>query len=207
MKSRPRKRLTLEQRRSRILAAATRIFAHRGYDGASMSGIATAAGITKPVLYDHFASKDELFETLLRSIRDGLLAKGRTIGQSSAGDDVKFRSAIDAFFAFVEAQPDAAKILLIVPQGNPVILKLSRQVQQGATAAISQLLKSYLPAGESWQYEAAGEFLKEGLHALAKWWLNHPGPSRDDIVHIVMKACWTGFQGAQENKFGEEADK
>jgi AcrR family transcriptional regulator len=207
MKSRPRKRLTLEQRRSRILAAATRIFAHKGYDGASMSGIATAAGITKPVLYDHFASKDELFETLLRSIRDGLLAKGRTIGQSSAGDDVKFRSAIDAFFAFVEAQPDAAKILLIVPQGNPVILKLSRQVQQGATAAISQLLKSYLPAGESWQYEAAGEFLKEGLHALAKWWLNHPGPSRDDIVHIVMKACWTGFRGAQENKFGEEADK
>lgn len=206
MKSRPRKRLTLEQRRSRILAAATRIFAHKGYDGASMSGIATAAGITKPVLYDHFASKDALFETLLRSIRDGLLAKGRAIGQSSAGDDVKFRSAVDAFFAFVEAQPDAAKILLIVPQGNPVTVKLSRDVQQGATAAISQLLKSYLPAGGSWQYEAAGEFLKEGLHALAKWWLSHPGPSRDDIVDIVMKACWTGFQGINDRS-GGEADR
>src|SRR5690348_14244025 len=107
MKSRPRKRLTLEQRRGRILAAATRVFARKGYDGASMSDIAEAAGVTKPVLYDHFASKDALFETLLRSIRDGLLAKGREIGQSSAGDDIRFRSAVDAFFTFVETEPDA----------------------------------------------------------------------------------------------------
>lgn len=76
-------------------------------------------------------------------------------------------------------------------------------MQQGATAAISQLLKSYLPAGERWQYEAAGEFLKEGLQALAKWWLCHPGLSRDDVVEIVMKACWTGFQRGK----GDEIDK
>jgi AcrR family transcriptional regulator len=194
MKSRPRKRLTLDQRRIRILAAATRIFARKGYDGASMSEIATAAGITKPVLYDHFSSKDALFDTLLRSIRDDLLAKGNAIGKSAVSEEVRFRTAVDAFFAFVEDQPDAAMILLIVPQGNPVTLKLSRAVQQGATAAISMLLKSYLPAGGTWQYEAAGEFLKEGLHALAQWWLDNPGPSRDEIVDLVMKACWTGFR-------------
>lgn len=194
MKSRPRKRLTLEERRTKILAAATRIFARKGFDGASMSAIATASGITKPVLYDHFTSKDALFETLLHSIRDDLLAKGNVIAKASGSAEQRFRAEVDAFFAFVETQPDAAKILLIVPQGNPVTIKLSRAVQQGATAAISQLLKSYLPAGGTWQYQAAGEFLKEGLHALAKWWLNNPGPNRDEIVGIVMKACWEGFQ-------------
>ena len=197
MKSRPRKRLTLEQRRLRILAAATRSFAARGYDGASMSEIAAAAGITKPVLYDHFVSKDALFESLLRSIRDDLLAKGREVAKSSADDQHKFRDAVDAFFAFVEQQPDAAKILLIVPQGNPVTLKLSRAVQQGATAAISSVLKSYLPPGAAWRYEAAGEFLKEGLHALAKWWLSNPGPRREEIVDLVMQACWQGFQNGE----------
>jgi AcrR family transcriptional regulator len=203
MKSRPRKRLTLEQRRSRILAAATRIFARKGYDGASMSDIAEAAGVTKPVLYDHFASKDALFETLLRSIRDGLLAKGREIGQSSAGDDIRFRSAVDAFFTFVETEPDAARILLIVPQGNPITVRLSRDVQRGATAAISQFLKSYLLPGEDWRYEAAGEFLKEGLHALAKWWLSHPGPTRDDIVDIAVSLCWAGLsKGKSRDKAG-----
>jgi AcrR family transcriptional regulator len=197
MKSRPRRRLTADQRRIKILAAATRIFARKGYDGASMSAIAAAAGVTKPVLYDHFASKDALFETLLCSIRDNLLAKGHAIGRSVAGEETRFRAAVDAFFSFVEDQPDAAKILLIVPQGNPVTARLSRAVQQGATAGISRLLKSYLPAGASWQYEAAGEFLKEGLHALAKWWLTNPGPSRDEIVDLVMTACWAGFQRAK----------
>jgi len=168
-----------------------------------MSGIATAAGITKPVLYDHFTSKDALFETLLRSIRDDLLAKGHAIGQSSLSDELRFQLAVDTFFAFVEGQPDAAKILLIVPQGNPVTAKLSRVVQGGATAAISQLLKSYLPVGDTWQHEAAGAFLKEGLHALAKWWLRHPGPSRDEIVDLVMKVCWTGFR---EIKYRSKVD-
>lgn len=198
MKSRLRKRLTQEERRTKILAAATRIFARKGFDGASMSAIATASGITKPVLYDHFTSKDALFKTLLRSIRDDLLAKGNVIGKTSGSAEARFRAAVDTFFAFVETQPDAAKILLIVPQGNPVTIKLSRAIQQGATAAISQLLKSYLPAGGTWQYEAAGEFLKEGLHALAKWWLSHPGPSRDEIVGVVMKACWAGLQSTEE---------
>ncbi len=205
MKARPRKRLTLDERRIKILAAATRLFARKGYDGASMSGIAAAAGITKPVLYDHFASKDALFETLLRSIRDDLLAKGSAIGKSAVSEEHRFRTAVDAFFAFVEDQPEAAMILLIVPQGNPVTMKLSRAVQQGATTAIAKLLKSYLPPGGSWQYEAAGEFLKEGLHALALWWLSHPGPSRSEIVDLVLRACWMGFRSGEQETRRESA--
>jgi AcrR family transcriptional regulator len=194
MKSSPRKRLTAEQRRARILAAATRLFARKGFDSASMNGIATAAGVTKPVLYDHFPSKDALFETLLRQVRDDLLARGRAIGRSPLSDEARFRAAVDAFFEFVEMQPDAAKILLIVPQGNPVTAKLSRTIQEGATAAISRLVQSYLPRGTAWQHLAAGEFLKEGLHALAKWWMQNPGPGRDEVVEIVMKTCWLGFR-------------
>jgi hypothetical protein len=120
-----------------------------------------------------------------------------------ASGQARFRAAVDAFFQFVQEQPEAAKILLIVPQGNPVTLKLSRAIQQGATAGISRLLKSYLPDGETWQHEAAGEFLKEGLHALAKWWLNNPGPGRDEIVNLVMQCCWTGFHGTKEPSRGE----
>lgn len=196
MKSSMRKRLTAEQRRTMILAAATRLFARKGFDGTSMSAIATAAGVSKPVLYDHFVSKDALFETLLRSIRDDLLTQGEAIGRVPVREEAKFRAAVDAFFAFVESQPEAARILLIVPQWNPRTVKLSRAIQAGATAAISRLLQSYLPNGESWQQVAAAEFFKEGLHALAKWWLHNPGPSRDDVVAIVMTACWTGFQNA-----------
>jgi hypothetical protein len=53
----------------------------------ALNAIAKAAGITKPALYDHFASKDVLFETLLCSIRDDLLAKGQGIGKSSTTEE------------------------------------------------------------------------------------------------------------------------
>jgi AcrR family transcriptional regulator len=71
----------------------------------ALNAIAKAAGITKPALYDHFASKDVLFETLLCSIRDDLLAKGQGIGKSSTTEEHKFRSAVEVFFAFVEDRP------------------------------------------------------------------------------------------------------
>jgi AcrR family transcriptional regulator len=75
MESSVRKRLSAEQRRAKILSAAVRAFARDGYDGTTMDEIAARAQITKPVLYDHFSSKQALFLTVLETIRDGLIAK------------------------------------------------------------------------------------------------------------------------------------
>ena len=61
-------RLSRPRRRQRILDAAVEAFAARGYEAASMSEIAASAGITKPVLYDHFASKRDLFVELMESV-------------------------------------------------------------------------------------------------------------------------------------------
>ena len=72
----------------------------------ALNAIAKAAGLTKPALYDHFASKDVLFETLPCSIRDDLLAKGQVIGKSSTTEEHKFRATVEVFFAFVEEQSD-----------------------------------------------------------------------------------------------------
>src|SRR5271170_2351952 len=77
MVSRARRRLTAEERRAKILSAAVQGFATDGYDRTSMDRIAALSKVTKPVLYDHFPSKQALFLTVLESIRDGLIAKGK----------------------------------------------------------------------------------------------------------------------------------
>src|SRR5712692_5673354 len=71
---RVRRRLTRDQRRQRILEAASRVFSDRGYDRASIDQIAAEAGITKPVIYHHFDSKQELYIALLELYRGELLA-------------------------------------------------------------------------------------------------------------------------------------
>src|SRR3954468_13860716 len=116
MRSRAGKRLTAAARRGKILAAAVRAFAAEGYDDTSMDRIAAIAKVTKPVLYDHFPSKQALFLTVLERARDGLIAKGKVIAGDGDGPDGKFRRAVDEFLQFVELQPEAARVLLTVPR-------------------------------------------------------------------------------------------
>lgn len=193
MNSRVRRRLSAEERRARIISAAVVAFARDGYDGTTMDGIAARAGITKPVLYDHFSSKQVLFLAVLQSIRDGLIAKGKAIAKDDADPEQKFRRSVDAFLEFAEQAPDAARVLLTVPAGEPVVVKIWREVQAGASTSIIALLAGLMPDRTRWRLPGATEFLKEGLHAVAVWWLDHPGPRREEIVEIVMDVAWRGL--------------
>jgi len=192
MASRARRRLTAEERRAKILSAAVQALATDGYDRTSMDRIAALSKVTKPVLYDHFPSKQALFLTVLESIRDGLIAKGKAIAEAGDGPEQKFRRAVDAFLQFVEGQPDAARVLLMVPRGDTAAAKISREVQAGAAAGIAALLAAVIPGSPSWRRQAAAEFLKEGLHAVAEWWLENPGPSREEIVDVVTGLVFSG---------------
>lgn len=193
MKTTLRKRLSAPERRASIINAAIVAFARDGYDATTMDGIAERARISKPVLYDHFASKQALFLGVLESIRDGLISEGRTIAHDGADLALRFRRSINTFFEFVEKAPDAARVLLTVPSGDPVSARISREVQAGASAGIATLLaENFFCEQRQWQMQCAAEFLKAGLHAVAVWWLDNPGPSRPEIVDMVFAATWPG---------------
>jgi AcrR family transcriptional regulator len=194
MASRVRKRLGAAERREKILAAAIKALARQGYDNTSMDRIAAGAKITKPVLYDHFPSKQALYLAVLQSIRDGLIGRGHAIAETDGDPEEKFRRSIDAFLQFVEEEPDAARVLLTVPSGDPRAATVSRAVQAGATAGIAPLLAAFMPGSPAWQLHAATEFLKEGLHAVAVWWLDNPGGARAELVAMVMDIAWNGLR-------------
>ena len=138
-----------------------RAFATDGYDRTSMDRIAALSKVTKPVLYDHFASKQALFLTVLESIRDGLIADGQAIAEADDRPEQKFRLAVDAFFQFVEAQPEAARVLLMVPRGDTAAANISRQVQAGAAAGIAALLTAVMSGSPSCRRQAAAAFSRK----------------------------------------------
>jgi AcrR family transcriptional regulator len=192
-------RLTGPERRQRILDAAVESFAERGYEAASVAEIATAAGITKPVLYDHFASKRDLFVELMEGARDELTRRGAEALASEAPLEARLRTAVDAFFAFVEEHPAAARVLLVAPGGQPDLQDASREVQAEATRRIAALLlaEPRLLAGVSDRERRLTlftEFLKQGLHGLAEWWSEHPDVPRATLVDSVMDLVWMGLR-------------
>ena len=191
-------RLRGAERRALILDVAAELFAAQGFHETSVGEIAAAAGISKIVLYDHFASKEELFLELTRSARDGLLARGQ-IQMAGAGPlEERLRAAVETFFAYVEEEPARARILLIVPRGEPELRALVTAIQDEATQGLTGLLvaEDALFQGES---DRAGrlmlvaEFMKSGLHGLAEWWVRHPDVPRDRLVATAMVA-WAGLK-------------
>src|SRR4051812_42850809 len=99
VEAKKRTRLSGAARREMILDAAAELFAAKGFHETSVGEIAAASGISKIVLYDHFASKEELFLELTRAARDGLIASGRQNFEAGATLEARLRGAIDAFFA------------------------------------------------------------------------------------------------------------
>src|SRR3954464_6825055 len=99
-----RKRLTREERRDVIERAATEVFAEHGYARASIDEIASRSGVSAPIVYDHFASKEDLYRRLLERQRDDLVAfwaQRLPLGRRDSSG-AALEHLIDAYYEYVE---------------------------------------------------------------------------------------------------------
>src|SRR3954454_16098792 len=115
------KRLSKPARREVIERAATEVFAEAGYVGASMGEIARRSGVSVPVLYDHFSSKQELHRRLL----ERHFAELREVwGTHFVGDDPlaeRIARSFDAWFAYLESHPYASRMLFRDTSNEPEV--------------------------------------------------------------------------------------
>jgi AcrR family transcriptional regulator len=196
-----RHRMSAEERREQIVGAAMEVFAERGYQEASMVGIARAAGITAAVIYDHFPSKAELQITLLERQTEELLA---FVGAAVAGDfpdtTERIRTGVDAFFTFVEENPYAWRMLFRDPPTDPAILSTYRRIHHQATAGIAIFLRASAPGAllddpeAERDLEMFAEMLKMAQNGLAVWWYEHREVPREELVDRVLEFCWVGLE-------------
>src|SRR5262249_30651573 len=131
----PRRRLQPEQRRAVILEAAARLFAQRGYHGASMMDIAADAGIAASVIYDHFATKRDLHLELLNQQASAMAAAPTPPPAGPSGEDLA-RHATAAFFRFVEETPSAGRMLFRDPPADAETAAVHAAIHRRNVAAI-----------------------------------------------------------------------
>jgi len=189
-------RLEPSERREKIEQAAAELFAARGYEASSLDQIAQAAQVTKRVIYDHFTSKRELHNSLLRKRSEQLLAfvAAAVDGQGTAAE--RMLAGVEAFFAFVETHPDAWRMLFRDPAPDPRIAAAHRQAQARASQAIAAMMASEpaLEAAHDDQWlEMMAEQVKSALDGLAGWWYEHREVPRADIVAAALDFAWRGL--------------
>lgn len=104
-------RLPAAQRREQLLEVALHVFAARGFHQTSMNDVADAAGVTKPVLYQHFSSKRALYLELLELVSRRLMAVIDRATGSAGGPREQVERGLGAYFRFVVESPDEYQLM------------------------------------------------------------------------------------------------
>ena len=195
-----RRRLSAARRRDLILRAAAGVFAEHGYHGASMMAIAAAAGIAPSVIYDHFSSKKALHLELLTRHAAAMVEATTRLPAGGNGEDLVRRST-EAFFAYVEDNRYAWRMLFQDPPADGQIAAIHAAIHQRGTAAIAALihrapalrLSPGIPRERG--DEMIARAIKSGNDGLAAWWYEHPEVPRDRSSRSSSACTGTGSPG------------
>jgi AcrR family transcriptional regulator len=187
-------RLPAAARRAQLLDVARKVFGRDGYRGASMEAIAEAAGVTKPVLYQHFPSKHALYASLLELELGQLTTDLEGAFDTAEGNQQRLRLGFGAYLGFVEAHEDAFRLLFTEGLGlddtfQRRVDRFRSWVADRITAIISA--EAGLPGPRARALAVAIVGMAESA---ASWWLAERRPLPiADLADELAGLAWKGF--------------
>lgn len=191
-----RARLPGRERRAQILRVARAVLAENGFHNTTMADIAVAAGVTKPVLYQHFASKRELYRTVLEDI--GARLESSVVGGAASGDSPRARAeeGIRAYARFVEEDHDGFRILFDgANRQDPEWSAITHGVERSLAHAVGALID--VPSID----EKRRQILAHGIIGLAESMMRYAKTdpdlaySDDQLVRDITDLTWSGLRG------------
>lgn len=194
-------RMPPEQRREQLVDAALRVTIEQGYGGVSIEAIARRAGVTRPVVYDHFPNLGSLLKALVeREERYSLQQLARVVPDDLGdGDPVEvLAGTVRRFLDAVTARPDTWRIILQPVEGMPAIVRERVETQRALILGrIEQMVRWAVKAGElppELDVEVAALTIRDLGEQAGRMVLSDPerySPDRyERFVQTVMKLLW-----------------
>src|SRR6201985_129933 len=196
VEGRPRIRMTGTERREQLLDVGRTLFAERGFEAASIEEIATRAGVSKPVVYEHFGGKEGLYAVVVDREMQALL--DRFTGALTAGTPKEMlEQAALVLLTYIEDETDGFRVL-------------SRDSPVSGSGTFSSLLSDIASQVE---YILAREFERLGFESklapmyaqmlvgmvalTGQWWLEVRKPKREDVAAHLVNLGWNGLRGLE----------
>jgi AcrR family transcriptional regulator len=189
-------RLTATARREQILDVALEVFATAGFHGASMNEVAEAVGVTKPVLYQHFDSKRDLYQALIDEVGDRLLASIAKATAEATDGKSQTELGFQAYFRWVSEDHDAFRFLFgSGTRRDDEFNTAVQRINAEAAEAVAPLIAVDIDEGHR-------RMLAHGIVGLAE------GASRllvelgdnfdaDEVAGEVSALAWAGLRAVQ----------
>jgi AcrR family transcriptional regulator len=184
-------------RADQLLGLADRLFAERGFHGASMDELARRAGVSKPVIYDHFGSKEQLFATCVRRTGEALAEHVRTAVRKESEPRARLRAGSIAYFRFVQEQLQAWAVLFDEGRDARFAAEAARIRRRQSELMIDLMAES---AGTEPGHE--GRVMLEAMtlaiagayESLSLWWREHPDVPPEQLADWLLDLIWPGVE-------------
>ena len=195
-----KRRMRAPERRKQLLEVARKVFGRRGYHTVTMDDVARESGVTKPILYDHFPSKRDLYRDLLEADLANLRQRVVEALETSAGNRERIRASFQAYFDFVDEEGEGFRLLMQESVGaerefQEMVFTFRDDVLQEVTKVILRESRGNLD-----EREAADVAL--GLVGMVEMVAQrNPGtPKRDRArtVDTLVRLAWRGIAGLKD---------
>ena len=189
-------RLPRDERRAQLLTAALEVFTTAGYHSAAMDEIADHANVSKPVLYQHFPSKLDLYLAVLDIHIDSLVFTIQKAISANRENSSRVGATVEAYFGFIDSEGEAFRLLFesdmsLEPQ---VRERLNRMTYDNA-AAVSAVISIETGLGKEESMMLAVGIIGT-VQTSARHWLDRDGKiDRQRATELVMNLMWRGISG------------
>lgn len=188
--------MTRDQRRNQLIDVSRKLFAERGLS-VSVDEIAAAAGVTKPVIYEHFGGKEGLYEEVVKREADYLES---AIRAALTTPDVGYRALVElgvyALLDYLEENPDGFR-LLNHDSGTGEFTSLLNDVTKNVTELLSEPFKH-----RGFEPRLAAPMAQSlvGIVAMAaQIWVDDPSFTKDELAMWLVNLAWNGLSGLESN--------
>jgi AcrR family transcriptional regulator len=189
-------RLPKPARRRQLLGAAREVFVAQGYHAAAMDEIAERAGVSKPVLYQHFPGKLELYLALLDQSADELSAAVRSALASTTDNKQRVTATFTAFFDFVQGTGQAFRLVFESDLRNePAVRDRLERSTRDCAEMISEVIREDAGLGGDEAY-LLGMGLVGMAQVSATFWLSTAQTiPKDAAEQLMARLAWRGISG------------
>jgi AcrR family transcriptional regulator len=189
-------RLPRLARRRQLLSAAQEVFVENGYHAAAMDEIAERAGVSKPVLYQHFPGKLELYLALLDLHVEDMVTRCRDALASTHENKLRVQATFSAFFDFVSTQGEAFRLVFESDLRNVAPV---RQLVERSLSECAEMVSAVIQEDTGCTSDEA-HLLGVGLVGMAevsaRYWVTTNGSiPKDAAEQLMARLAWRGISG------------
>ena len=189
-------RLPRDERRAQLLVAALEVFTAAGYHSAAMDEIADRANVSKPVLYQHFPSKLDLYLAVLDLHIDSLVFAIQKAIASNRENSSRVAATVEAYFGFIDSEGDAFRLLFESDMNlEPQVRERLNRMTYDCAAAVSAVISIDTGLGKEESMMLAVGIIGT-VQTTARHWLDRDGKiDRQRATELVMNLIWRGISG------------